>query len=53
LFWSEVNDCSSFAAMANLLHYKKKNRSLVEFFLQTQNNISLLLTLPSPGVRKQ
>lgn len=39
--------------MANLLHYRKKNRSLVECFLQTQNNISLLLTLPSPSVRME
>lgn len=48
-----MDSCSSFAAMANLLHNRKKNRSLVESFLQTQNNISLLLTLPSPSVRME
>lgn len=49
----EVDYYSSFAAMANLLHYRKKSRSLVECFLQTQNNLSLLLTLSSPRERME
>lgn len=53
LSWFVVEPCSSFAAMANLLPYRKKNRSLVECFPQTQNNISLLLTLPLPSVRME
>lgn len=49
--WSDYY--SSFAAMANLLHYRKKSRSLVECFLQTQNNPSLLMTLSSPRERME
>lgn len=53
LSWSVADPCSSFAVMSNLLSYRKKNRCLVECFLQTQNNISLLLPLPPPSVRME
>lgn len=39
--------------MANLLHYRMKNISLVERFLQIQDNIFLLLSIPSLCVRME
>lgn len=41
LSWFVVDLCSSFAAMVNLRSYRKKNRSLVECFLLTQNSLSV------------